>query len=149
MRKLHLLFLFCVLAAIIFTILKMYPKTKSYLATPNNYDEYLKYVVQQKNPALCNEINFDQLTDDYLTTKETFRYFCKADYASKTNDIDMCRKLDSTHNAISGAISQRHSCTENIAIQTRDKNLCNEISTFADPIYTGRCLYKITNESNY
>lgn len=104
------------------------PRTHTYngITYEGNRDRYNKVVekaARAKNPNICGEINFGQNHGDYDTSPEQSRYFCLADYATKTLDVDYCKTLDSDVK-YAGSIAQRDMCLRDLSKELNDKNLC-------------------------
>lgn len=92
----------------------------------NNYERYNKFVekaTRLKQPSICDDIVFGQNHDDYNTSVEESRYFCRADYAVKARDVEYCKTLD-TEIKFPGTITQKDKCLRDLAKELNDKSLC-------------------------
>jgi len=99
------------------------------------YDSIVSKAANANDPSICDQINFGRDYGDYSTSASQSRYFCRADYAIATSDVDYCRSLDADVK-YAGTISQRNACLRGLAIKLKVPKLCEEMLDQSGTWYT-------------
>ncbi len=95
-----------------------------------NYYQMVLDAVRSKDISQCERTGYKEAQDQYSTVPTESLYFCKADFALFTGDVDLCMTLDERA-VIPGTASQRATCLYDLAVKLKKPEICGDATMVA------------------